>query len=604
MSISLPGYSQVWDDPSRVTCVPGAATTSKCKILVITTLDPADNVFVVVNGVIYTGVPSGASGNQFNMSALNYDGPATVGWSGLVEPSGLDPFTRYSWSVSQKSGGSTFTDNGSFMTAPESGDDFQIVFASCDNTTNLSDIQNREASQHGIWPEYKRLAEQADPPVAALFFVDDYGYVDNHNGDDTYGITGLSFYNGGLETKPSQVAPPPFGTAAEYNYALGWISLLGMTGGDETNLSGYGHKLWGKAHERAWCRKNLNLYFQWGDHEFVNDIGWDNGAPTGMNVGDTVPTQMCKTAVGVQDGAGYVVFERLFGLIRPDPADYISGWTSTDTVAKHWCAKLGDALLVAPDFITNCDGNYIGPATPDGLTATTVYGTNQIDDVLGMIDTVRAPFNLFGMAAGLRYPQSTGGVSDYPTGSIQEYADGTQHPLYDHKRTEFDQLISADNNVGYPSIMDNPYSNGAYGTTVFFHGDYHRAHVYRLSRPASAWAHPNVHDEVLYSIGVGTVNGSVNFFPATEGVASTLNNYIDIEMVGPSFKENLYPNGKTHWGLIAKVIGSNTPKKMQVTVIDENYQSLWSKWFGQFRGNHAYDSIEDAGTGVGSGGVL
>lgn len=580
--MKIAGWSQEFDDPLNVTCIPGAATTAKSKILVVSRNDPGVTpVVVVAAGQTFN------SGTHFSMSPVNTDGAATVAWSGLVTVTGLDPFTRYSWTVTQGSD----SDSGSFMTTPEPGSDFILPVASCDSTA-YSPVWSREKSQTGIYPLYKRLAEKADPPVPGIFWIDDYGYVDTAAVDDSAGNTGLA-----------TTATPQTLDAGneEYNYALGWIAFFGMCGGDEVdpNVGTAGLTLWGRAKERAWCRKNLNLYFQWGDHEFINDFGWDSDKKTGMNAGDPLPTAMCSSGIGVQDGAGFLVFERLFGLLRPDPDDAIPTYSASimrDSVAKHWCAKMGDVLLVAPDFLTRCQGNYVGTIIPTGTTATTVYGNNQIDDMLDMVDAVRAPFTFFGMANGLRYPQNNGGTSDYPIGFMQEWLNGTQHPLYDYKRTEFDRFISASGNTP-KSIMDNPFTNGAYGTTLFFHGDYHRAHAYRLARPAST----GVLDEVLYSINVGTVNGSINFAATTEGEPGNSNNWVGVEVVGKDLDGT---DNRSQWGLYAHVKGSAQPKQVEVHLTREDYVDFWTKNFAQYMGNYGYENIDPPGKGLSTGGGL
>ena len=573
-----------WDAPVSVTCVPGAATTSSCKVLVVTLNDPtSDNVLFTVDNVTYTGVISGATGNQFNMSPVNTDGASTVMWSGVVVPSSLAEFTRYSWVVTQTVSGVTYRDDGSFMTLPSTDTDFQMLFASCDSSGQTAAIGLRLGAHVGIWPEYRRLVETSSVPTVGLFWVDDYGYVDGHTVNDSSGNSGLDFDSTGFAVQPSSAASLVNG-AAEYNYALGWASLLGMCGGDSSEAD-LANTKWGRATDRRWCRRNLNLYFQWGDHEFINDIGWD----TAIN-NDPTPTWIHATyvtGVGQFDGAAWVVFSRLFGLIRPDISDII---TPSDTTAKHWAIKIGDVGLLAPDSVTNSNGTSTQAYNPPVSTALSIYGNNQIDDLLDAADTMAASFTLVGMSNSLRYPQASGST-------VTEYEAGAQHPIYDHDIAGYKRLITS--NSGTPkSIMDNPKTNGSIGTTVFIHGDYHRSHVYTLDKASYSG---NLAEDI-YCIGVGTVNGSVNFTPVSEAASGSANNNVGIEYVS----DGVFGD-RDYWGLIINVKGSSSRKELDITLIDKEYSTVWNKKFISGRGNSAYpiDSVivetKPSGDGAGDG---
>lgn len=571
---------QVWIDPVSVTCIPGAATETTCKILVITLNDPSVNPVTLS----VEGIGSFNSDTDFTeaMEAVNQDSSpnGVVAWSGMVKVTGLSSLTRYNWAVSQTVSGVVNTDSGSLCSAPAPGDDFRIVFASCDSTA-FAPINGQEGAHYGAWKEYHRLANDGGPEVSALFYVDDYGYVDFASITDAGGNTGLDFDTTGSAVYPKDTASIT-GPSPEYNYALGWVAFFGMCGGDEADMTGInGIRLWGRALERAWCRKNLNLYFQWGDHEFQNDIGFDLAVPTGL-IGSN-PTTMHATLGGF-DGAALVVFNRLIGRIQPDLLAVSTDITPLDTQSRHWATKHGDALLIAPDFITQMVGTHPGGSIiPSGADCTTFYGNNQIDDILNICDFHAAPFNLFGLAHSIKYPAQKSAVNEWCGVGVAEFQSGCQHPMLDHAFTEYERMFTAIG--GTPkSIMDNPKTNGAQGTSVIVKGDYHHGHVYKHVKPARAGDNA----ELFYEICVGTVNGSINFAPVSQALVDAgpddTNNYTDIEYVGDA----LY-NDRRYWCLTIEVFGSRPVKEMEITVKDWLFATQWRKKFGAGRGNHAYD---------------
>ena len=122
--LSAPNYGP----PNRVTCIPGYATSSTCKILVATIYDPVANpVTLTVNGVVVNG------------TLVARGSAPVICWTGAYTATGLPAFTRVSWSVIQTVGGVAYTDNGSLMTAPTTRTEkFTLFHASCDNNTRFS----------------------------------------------------------------------------------------------------------------------------------------------------------------------------------------------------------------------------------------------------------------------------------------------------------------------------------------------------------------------------------------------------------------------------------------------------------------------------------
>lgn len=508
--------------PNRVTCIPGYATATTCKLLVVTLNDPASNpVTVTVNGSTYT-------------AALTARGSPTVCWTGTVTVTGLSEFTRYTWSVAQ----GVNSDSGSLMTTPGWRDDWMFVFASCDNAThNSSDI----ALAAGAWYDIERRIAASAYPCAGMLFVDDLGYVDTKQITDA--ATGLS--NGVPQT-----------TLALNDYLVAWCCYLGMLGPDTTagpsdSTDVNERRIWyPRETSRAWCRKNINWWPQWGDHEFANDQGWDNDAPV-----STAGSNARWTTYATVDGPGKTAWDTFMGQIQPPRTNM-----TRDTLANHWVMRVGCVTFACPDAITRSDSAII-EATPYPTTAiTTMYGTNQIDDMLAAINTEAGAFTVLGMGNSLRYP-----TSNYAT--LSEYNSGAQHPIYDHCLGEYQRLFTRTNYGADPaSLMANKRTNGVAGTLISLHGDYHRAHAYKMKAPSAA----NIAAEEFYAIGVGTVGGTTNMPVQDTNAASIVGATAANVEVAAAGVANEYNGVATFWNMVCTVRGSQYPEDLHVRV--GNYQ--------------------------------
>lgn len=486
--------------PNRVTCVPGYATDTTCLILVATLSDPTANaVTLTINGV-----DTYVSGAALTLTAFGTDGAeAQVCWTGVVEVSGLTSFTRNNWSVDQPLTGS---DSGSFMTIPVNGEEWAFEFFSCDNNTNLSNKVNKQPQTvHGRWTETKEYIEKGELPLLGALFVDDLGYVDAKTGiADNFDGTAT-----GLEG---------LGTLTEHDYAIAWCCMLGMLGPTRTvytatelstdnELLGV---LWGRDEDRSYCRKNLNIWPQWGDHEFSgNDLGWDD-------LVTTVPNARYLSTGPLVDGVGKTAWDAFLGGLQPP-------FTGTDTVANHWVMTIGDVTIAAIDGISRSD-------MQSGGTGTTLLGTDQIEDILTAVDTAASAFTLFGMPNGIKYLSITPSES----GSL------TQHPIFNSSLADYQRLFTT-RNLSPASIMDNVKTNGIAGGFATLHGDLHFGNVQRQHGIAYS---TNAAEEFT-TIHLGTTNGSQNFDNSTGlNVGDTFSDT-------PSFTDVLQlqatESGSTNW---------------------------------------------------------
>lgn len=560
----------VYEPFNPVTCIAGDATESTCKVVIMSMNDPAvDDVSFFCNGTKYTH-----SGGDFTMTAVGTDSgaggvQAQAGWLAVLTVTGLPTtFQRFNWSVVQ----GIYSDSGSFTNRPASSDDFVLFSASCDNNTNYTNQNN--GNPHTVVGYYKRMKELCqsgnEPECAGILHIDDiFGYVDAKSVDD-------SDSSGHVSTGSPQT------TYKEYDYFLAWFSAFGMLGENVDTAStanGDLSRIWGRETNRAWCRKNMNMRVGFGDHEFGSDFGWDIDVAT-------APGPFHKVVDGDFLGGGYVAWQAIWGAINPDA---IAG--ASDTDASHWSVDIGCVTVATLDGITNnsTTGTILYGASPTALTS--VYGSGQIDDVLGDFNTERTPFKMLLSPNGMAYVGNGVDVSENGTGS--------QHPIYDHCIAEYKQLFTADNNAGNPSIMDGSYTNGAYGTTVVLFGDLHVGSVQRHHSGADT----NVLQEELYEIHLGTINGSINHTQASQivegyeyvngGQKITIEYQMDVNQIY---------GDRTFQGTRFICYGSRSYPEMELVIEDAENNVKYNKKFVQYSGNAPKDTTYTSNkTATGSG---
>lgn len=500
----------------------GYADATSCKIAVAS----------LVAGDITVSGSWGLATFVFTPAAIG-----TAGYTGGTIITGLSPFTRYSYTVTQGSKSSS----GSFMTAPGDADDFSIFFVGCDCNTVFNDPAGG-GHVTGFWNEIRAYAQNGALPTAGLFFVDDHGYVDYCKADDT-GYTGLKIAGG--------LGPAQNGAATDY--AVAYICNLGMLGnGADPYIA------WGRDEDRVWCNQNINYLPQWGDHEFINDFGWDsnyNTSPSTLVYGGTSSATNLQIWTG-----GKAAWDAFMTPLMPP---LLAG-------GYGWAYAMGCVNLIAPDGITNCNGMWShGTNTPQvGVGSgepTVLFGNTQIDAILGYLNTPanQKPFNLFGMANSIRYLSST----------VTVYQSGAQHPIYDHILPEYQRLFTADPAVAnpQPSLMKNNATNGINGVTVLLHGDYHHACVMNYSKPA----YTDNLAENFYSVYLGTISGSTNFtMPIAEGTTfnDTTLEY-DSGWINPQHD---------YAGLRVDVYGSKSKPEIHIHLLNMAGNSVWSrKWYAK-----------------------
>lgn len=556
----------------------GYADSTTCKILIVSLTN--GDITLSCNNVDQTATPTDYGNNDAVPQGI-------VGYKHLFTVTGLDAFTQYTFTATQ--GANTVT--GSLYTLPGEDDDFCFYVSSCDHARSTG-VAPPHHGDPGYLPYIKEYAQGADNlPVVGLFHSDDLGYPQLQNVVAT---------NDGVSSTGA-----PSTTALQYDYAIAYTALMGLY--DETGLSG-GQLWYGANADRQWVRHNINIWPQWGDHEFKNDIGWDKAT---SDITDT-PTNAAIFAAGV---AMYNVF---YGDLQPPDIQ------DQDTGANHWGFTCGSAYICSPDYITNASGGVTvpknstvsNPGAPSVMT--TLYGTNQIEDILNALSN-SSPFKVMGMGHGIRYL--------YDPNFSTEYHSGAQHTMFDHCLTEYQRMFTDNTHAGSAvdpkSLMHNPYTNGAWGTLITCHGDWHRCKVEHHMKAA----YTNNAEENFYSFTIGGMNGGAASF-RLDGVSQDTDylstgrssiyygyeNQVKLPLAGADQGLTMLeyvgvpnvdaPTHKGAWGLRIEVYGSRTPKEMHVVAmgIEENGDlntetglsgnvELWRKKFVHRRGgNDAHDT--------------
>lgn len=470
---------------------------------------------------------------KITMVAVGTDAPIghpyygqQAGWVGNVICDGLPNFpTRTDFVVTQGSD----TDGGSFICLPSEAQQNKFFFGTCDfpygglhNEVNTLPPQEPQAS--GAFPTIKAEA-LADENAWALFMIDDTSYPDVHWVDDSDG-TGhtITDKNGSPDT-----------TKLSYDYCLAYFNHQGMYDGVQGDGSiSYVTALWqnweqwkGRNPDRLWCFRNLNYIPQYGDHEITNDFGLQQGM---TRVAE--PTWWTAAITNVYDH-----------FMKPLQPDSIANLSS----ANHWELSNGLFKIVASDGIYESSGDL----APDiNGTITTMFGNNQIDDILDAMNTDE-PFKIFANVFQMRW-------LDVTTYSNRQR--GASWPLYDRCIAEFQRLYTR-TGAAKKSFMDNPKTNGTDGILVSISGDYHHMNYRKLTKAA----YTGNAEEEISEFHVGTIGASTNFlFPYTEGVTyrDCLLEY-DVEKWG---SENGYqPNMGSGVGIID--IYAERPPRMKVTLV-------------------------------------
>lgn len=520
-------------------------------------------VMSLTNGA--ASVDCNGTNHPITWVATDSDGGAAspAGYSCNVEINGLSEFTSYEYTVTQ--GENVVTD--SFYMLPGENDDFCFYAITCDATASPYGFSNGE----GVYKNIKEQVQAGGLPCVGILHIDDMGYVSNRRFADSAAV--------GLDTQtPAQLN-------TQYAFSAAWLNFYGLhaSGSVETLAPGY-ETGFGESTastttanidnsrnpNRVWCMRNLPVWPQWGDWEFKNDIGFD--FPT--NNPDT-PNPFHKTytlGVGNRDGGGLLAWQQLCSHLQPPLINAAN--------SNAWAFDLGCIRVISADGITNANGaigtnysNPLGTITTDDynvIPVASIHGAAQVADILGAVDPNKQ-FTILGLMNGIRY------MDNY----VSEWYSGTQHPIKNHCRAEWEALFTE---AG--SFSDLPCTNNTQGILFTFNGDYHNGHVY----------HHQITDGTLptdfYEIGCGTATMSPNH--TAESLTTQLGgtykgstiDYLDYTV---DITDAPTPIHRA-WGVRVDVYGSKAFKEIVITLFDSAGTVLWkNKFLGQL-GNTKFAS--------------
>lgn len=440
-------------------------------------------------------------------------------------------FVQLAWTATQ----AEQTDSDAIWTQPGLRSDFRILELTC----NLIDYADEEQGEpnHGCWALAEQLIkDDASPPVAATHLIDDIVYVDGVQIDDTG-------YSGKVSTGR------PDTTLKQFDYALGYAGGFGGLCGNAADP--FGCVPGGLIPGLQYTLGNSRFREILGNHE----LGAGMGRPetVGGTNGAARPNPFHATGTpGVdapRDGAGIVVYNQLFGPLHGQRLAVMR-----DANALHYYDDFGPLRVVMTDIITNHTGT-LGP---------TALGDDQIDDVLEMVDTDH-PFKVVMLAHTPR-----------------AFSDGSAgfHDLSALYPSDYNRLMVATGNTP-KSLMDNPRTNGIYGSLTIDQGDAHSGLVKWCYAPAD----DNVAREHVYVIQLGTVTRTSGLHSGT----SFANGYDDV--AGSMVCEYRRDAAMRGPHLLERIVyGSEVPPRQHLrmwreTAVAGEFDIAWERHIVQYQGN-------------------
>ncbi|MDH3587766.1 MAG: hypothetical protein OEQ74_00030 [Gammaproteobacteria bacterium] len=266
----------------------------------------------------------------------------------LISFSGLQPFTRYNYSITQ--GSQTLT--GSFVTLPDDQvTPFSMIIATCDGPARYNPMDTFQTM--------RRLVQEADPPVLYMVTVDDVHYVDSYEVNDPE----TGFVTGGR----------PEDTNNGEDYAICWAANYGLFNSDGK---------WQMV-DRQWIYRNLPHGCSGGDHMVT---GNHCRGPVGHHT-----YHGCDRAPGGLQETAFAEWQAFYGQQNPDPL-------RPDEL--YWAKDIGPVRMACTDIQKHCiafdpDVNGTGQSSD-----TPMLGQTQIDDVMDHLDTDAQAFKILLLETG------------------------------------------------------------------------------------------------------------------------------------------------------------------------------------------------------------
>ena len=400
-------------------------------------------------------------------------------WHGTMQISGLEPDTEY---VVRGVQGSRSYQIYPCTLPDKRASKVAITPATCfaPKMTGENDV-----TAFDMWKAY--MENPANPRVYAMPWLDDIYYA---AGGHTGILNGMTNAEGKIYDSEATGIFASKNERLQYGYAINYGIWFGIFSpfydpADTAKTDPRGAAALSPAFQ--WVMDRVAFMPQWGDWEFWQNINWKD-SELNANITDTFPNAFHATDPalgGGWDGNAYLAYKQLMMPFQGTAIKSQAG--ALDTESNHWYVDFGALRWVALDPITQARRDYVNDVQ------LTVFGNNQIDDVLNVIDSGNQWFT------GVGNPAVAG--RGYPTFSAI-----AGNPGYKSEQDVLGEYNRLWLNTGQvpKSIMDNPKSNGRMGSTVMFRGDWH-------IDPWLYWkalAGFGLAAEEINEIGLATVNNS------------------------------------------------------------------------------------------------
>lgn len=539
---------------------------------------------VSLRGGAVTATCSGGSVSVPTLVGQGDDNPAQAGKyvaaTGVVEITGLSPWTRYTYRVTVD--GETV--DGSFLTQPsDSATPYGFLMWTCEHRS-----ANGQWMKEDVYGDIKSLVENAPEPILFAAHIDDIVYADIFKffgSNQTDPTTGLYITAGaGVQG--------PCATGLAWDYAVAWCGWLGLLP-SVSELA---------VEPRKWLKRNLSLWAMWGDHEIggdhcshvydglaANSVSWgcnraayNNGQPgTAGNLEGTAeamyeafcvsacapPRQSTDGGPATQSNAQY--WGAVVGPVRFfafDRNKYAEPYNACDTGDTHTYGRAGTAFAGTCAGATKPTRTELGYATDTAPTA--FLGATQLTDMLNWLNNDE-PFKIV---------LASNGISRH------------NQPWNEMWPAEFEDYIGRAS-IG---LMNNPKTNGTTGWSCHLKGDTHGLHVtsYHANGTSTGLGGAGVASGELWEICPGTVNGSTiggSLFGGTIWAGGKLR-YL---------KAGVQQGDRQLAGILHCRVQADLPaKRLRVTLVRlPGLRSLWSGYqeSGQSGNGFQYDTTRRIG---------
>lgn len=396
---------------------------------------------VIVRDSAYVGSDPKLAKYCDDRGSADPNGDTHLCWVGHSTLYGLTAGTRYYLTLTQSLGGpaTAIETDASTCTAPAAGTDFNVFVMGCD----ISFPQGSATYYRGPGTHtavYQRASANLDVPSYGVF-ADDLGYAEGvglNTGDP------LSLIDDAGTGK--QATERAYVSLLAYDYGIFYLAWLGMLDDTDQYIT-----RWGRDEYRNWNVRNIPWALSPGDHETIDEIGYQFAAAT------TYP----------QWAPGMAAWDDLFGPLLPTPDIR----TATAGAGRHFSLVLGDLRILCTDGVEFQSGDT-GSTYEIPANISAVYGTNQLTDLLNAANNTE-PFKLLVIGYG-----GQDWWRDQDTGTWKPQKWLGKYPLRLLQPTEWGRLFT-DAGASPASLMDNPKTNGAEGCLLIAEGDTHMPCVIR-----------------------------------------------------------------------------------------------------------------------------